>query len=177
MLEIQSIDVRWHHGYGNLPELEVTVDELPEIDSWIYTGILIEEGKANFLISKTYWPWVRFVLIRDPEGSPNLHGACGGHYRLVDGTVYHSRTGWSSREGVVNTVFQDFIPNSILAPIVVEATKGYKWHGYYCSAEYLAEHPKFPKGVHLIRDEKYDGEISYYPSVHPDRIEKAEWVK
>jgi len=173
VIRIHSIDVRWHHGYGNMPEMVVTVSKLPPRDAWIYNPIPVEDGRARFLLSTNQWPWSRFVLIRDPNGSPNLHGALGGEYRLIDGSTLMSRTGWSSREGVVNSLFRNYVPDDLLAPVTVEVAKGYKWHGYYIGVGYLRNHALFPEGIYLVRDEKADGEVTYYPSVHPERVEKA----
>lgn len=122
--------------------LNVTnADTNPTLQDWR------EEGNI-FLLSTNLNPWIRYVSIADPKGSPTSHGALGGTYKLTDGTVFNSRTGWSSSDSQVNKLFRDFVPEHsyIIDVTLVEPrpddskyTYPMRWAGYALTIDHLDE--------------------------------------
>lgn len=181
-MKITGIEINWHHGYGNSPTVVVNVDTRLRHDTFEYQCVPNNDNdkRSNvMLISTNNDPWVKFVYIDDPEGRPQYHGALGGDYKLTDGTVFHSRTGWSSRASVLNTKPEY---SSLLRSHITEVTlrtddeTSYSlWAGYSCYVNHLKEHSLWPKDVYLIRDNN-DKEFQYSPSVDPNNIVKAQEI-
>jgi hypothetical protein len=174
MTEILEVSVDWYWGYGNQPALRAIVDLMPKegLPEFIYQAIPDERG--TMLISKNNAPWHRFVYVEHAgrEGQPQLYGALGGEYRLTDGSVFKTRTGWSSREGVINARYREYIEDELVdCPIRLHHESG----GLvaFVSRSYLDG--KLPEGVHLIRDDGlYLGnEVYWIPSIDPDEVIKA----
>lgn len=171
-MRIEKIEVEWWKGYGNSPELVVYVDKLLSQDDFLYFPV---EGSISvppvFLLSTNNHPWYRFVYVDEkPNGDPSLHGALGGMYKLTDGTVFKTRTGWSSRAGVVNKRYREHLDSELIEPTVVDPT-GFHWAGYAHAVSELLHNDLFPKGVYLVRDER-NGEPRWTPSVDPNEVVK-----
>jgi hypothetical protein len=177
-MEIVSLNVRWMHGYANKPGFEAIVNEIPARDSWVYESI--EDPQGWMLISTTNRPWYRFVYIEKKHinGHPNRGGALGGSYRLTDGSVLESRTGWSSREGVVNTDYRGHIGGELVdVPIKSKEEAERKYASFFAGhyVEVDALRPHLPEGVYLVKDPTYlDGEVYWCPSVDPYQVVKPE---
>jgi hypothetical protein len=173
---ITKIGVNWYHGYANSAQLEVTVDKLPEHKDFIYQPTTDWEKDPVMLISQNLAPWVKFVYIANRNGQSQFDGALGGDYKLTNGQVLKSRTGWSSRSGVINRDYAEWIPDDIMEPTVIVPLDGGKypsrWAGFAIVAKYIREHPMWPKGLYLICSKSERGEINYTPSIHPTKIEK-----
>lgn len=174
--KIISIEPNWMFGYGNSPTIKVTVESLDADYEWIYKPIPKDENKPHaqtMLISTNNAPWVRFVYIDNPDGRPQDHGALGGEYLLTDGTTLKSRTGWSSRAGVINTRYRNYIEEEICDVTVYTPDSKVGWAGQNIYADYLANHPLFPKDLHLVRTTTYLKEEVYWQiSTQPDKVVK-----
>lgn len=186
--DILEIRPRWMHEYANDPDVEIVVRGLHQFQwhNWLYQPDPIDARKNVMLVSTNNWPWCRFASIdSEPQGNPTYHGNAGGEFHIADrqnnptGEVFKSRTGWSSREGVVNTMYRHLIPSELAGCIVYNAEDKSKYRvgmaGYYISADYLKEHPLFPKDLHLVRQLKFaDKEVYWTISTSPDAITKPE---
>ena len=170
---IVKIEANWYHGYANSPQLDITVDHgMPKFDEWIYQATSDPTVDPVMLVSKNFDPWVRFVYIADRTGNPSLEGALGGTYHLDDDTTLESRTGWSSRAGVINKNFSDYIPGEILEPGLNQQDSGFRWAGYAITADYIKQHELWPEDLYLIRNVSDSGEITHTPSIDPDEVVK-----
>jgi hypothetical protein len=175
MANIIKIEPRWNEKWANSPEIEVTLDEDITKMDWIYEKIPRKEDKPDnqvMLISTNNDPWVKFVYVDDPKGSPTSHGALGGHYTLTDGTVFKSRTGWSSRAGAVNNLYRNRIREE-LAEVTIYTpgwTCGFAGFNLYHSA--LTNHELWPKDYYLVREVKFRDEPNWLISAKPDKVVK-----
>lgn len=177
ILGITKIEPRWNHQWANSPDISITMDSDPFREwEWLYKKIprTEDERKNVFLLSTNNWPFVRFVHIGDPDGNPTYNGALGGTYKLDTGETFESRSGWSSRVGVVNTVYRDWISDELAD--VSTFTPSFKYtaiHGLCISKDYLMNHPAWPKGCHLVRDTTYlQNEVYWHISAQPDKVVK-----
>lgn len=194
---VTKIEPNWMHGYGNKPEIVVTVDEALPHDRFIYNverpNTFAKGNKPGgmvrnvMLVSTNQAPWVRFVFVDNPEGDPSYYGALGGTYTLVDGSTFETRTGWSSRCSVVNSKYANLLRHSGSVPEhVTEVTvavprpnsphphaKPSLWAGYYLEVNYLRNHPLWPKDCYLVCTVRDDGEINYNINADPVRVVKA----
>lgn len=173
VMEIKEIRIDWHWGYANQPSVKAIVDEDPMSLEWVYKDIPDERG--TMLISRNNSPWYRFLFVeRDAEkGDPQFHGALGGAYRLEDGSTLKTRTGWSSRAGVVNTQFRDYIYGTLVEVSI--GTDRPLWAGFYCEHDYLTDHPLWPEDVYLVMTRRWlKGELYWIPSVDEFQVVKAD---
>jgi hypothetical protein len=114
-MKILEVRPRWNHGYANLPDIDCVVDEVINWHDLIWIPVPDETAREKtMMISQSHAPWVSFVYIDDPHGSPTMHGALGGNYKMPDGSIFHSRSGWSSRCGVLNTKYCEFLEDEIV---------------------------------------------------------------
>jgi len=172
---ITKIDINWNHGWANAPQVEITVDgKMPEPSEWIYQATTDWENDPTMLISRNFDPWVRFVYISKRDGQAQFDGALGGDYRLTNGEVLKSRTGWSSRASVINVKYSTFIPDDILEPTLIIPSKygAMKWAGYAVTAKYIREHELWPKDIYLVIDNRRNDEVHYAPSIDPTEVRK-----
>lgn len=98
---------------GALPTTSPLVLNVTNADNDVTKGTAEDwrdVGKI-FLLSTNLNPWIKYVSIDDPFGSPTRHGNCGGEFKMIDGSTFKSRTGWSSSDSDVNSVFKQFVPN------------------------------------------------------------------
>jgi hypothetical protein len=175
MTEILKIGVNWYHNWANAPQLEVTVDELPKHEAFFYQATSDWEKDPIMLISRNVEPWIKFVYIANRDGKAQYDGALGGDYKLTNGEVLHSKTGWSSRAGVINQRFAEWIPDDILEPTVIVEGGKYpsRWAGFAIVAKYIREHPLWPEDLYLICEKRFESEIYYTPSIDPVKVVKA----
>lgn len=174
MTEILAIKPRWMHGYANSPEIEVIVDKRPAYESFIWRACPDPHARRKtMLISTNQSPWVKFVYIDNPEGAPQYHGALGGDYTMQDGTVFKSRSGWSSRAGVINDKYRTYISGEICEVVLYEPGQKIGLAGFHIYALYLRNHPKWPKDLHLVREKRFsDLEIYHTISIDPNKVVK-----
>ena len=187
--EITEIRPKWMHGYANSPDIEVEVRGLSNFkwEDWLYMPDPQAQRKNVMLVSTNNWPWCRFAYIgNEPQGNPTYHGNCGGEYHIANhdnvptGEVFRSRTGWSSREGVVNVAYRHLIPGEIAGVIIYNADEDgmdrkYRtgMAGYAIDAQYLRSHAKWPEGLHLAREVKRN-EVYWTISTSLGEITKPE---
>ena len=170
---ITKIEPNWYHGYMNSPDIYVEVDvDLHDTLDWIYTPVPSDAREKVMLLSTNNAPLVKFVYIADPNGTPNSHGALGGNYQLTDGSLLRSRTGWSSREGVINRDYREYM-NDELAGITIRYSKYSLMAGYYIYQDYLRNHSCWPSDLHLVRELKFEEEPYWHISTDPDKVVKA----
>jgi len=168
-MEISSIEVNWMLGWANSPSLKVHVDKAIPHSEFVYNKFPPTAKEKFWLLSNTeQHPWYRFVWVDKPDGNPTYHGALGGEYKLTNGEVCKTRTGWSSRPGVVNREFKDFLSYELVDVSLYEAGKITGWAGYYLAVDvalrgYIANHCDW----YLVREVRDNGEIVWTPSVDP----------
>ncbi len=173
---ITNIGVNWYHGYANSPQLEITVDRnMPKFEEWIFQATTDYKVDPVMLISQNFDPWVKFVYISDRNGNPSLNGALGGKFKLTTGEVLESRSGWSSRAGVINKSYQKFIPGAILEPTVL-TPDGFRWAGFAILAKYVGQHELWPEGIYLVPEVSNSSELTFTPSVDPNVVVKIKNV-
>ena len=150
---ITKIEPRWNERYANQPDIVVTVDcEMPHWDTFLWLSVPEYNKRENtMLISANVQPWCKFVYIADPNGRSQDHGALGGDYCMTDGTVFKSRTGWSSRDGVINRDYAKWFGDEI-TEVTVKTPRGSNWAGYSLKAHYLMNHELWPDGTYLVRN-------------------------
>lgn len=170
-MEILEITPRWYHGFTNDPGINVIVDEILPYDSFVYKNV---NGKPDhtMLISTNNDPWVKFVYIEKPDGRPEQCGALGGKYKLTDGTVLESRTGWSSRAGIINRDFRDELSDEIVEVSIKTKNDSMWWGGFNIYQTHLHNHPKWPVELFLVRTLKFNREPYWNISTDPDSITK-----
>lgn len=169
---IIGIEPQWNLGYSNSPEIVVSIDcDVPLTEDCVW--VKDYDGDRDItLITTTFAPFVRFVHIEDPNGDPLRFGALGGAYRLEDGTVLRSRSGWSSRVGVINLRHNHLLPDE-LAGVTIRTREGGHLGGWSLSAKALAGHPLWPEGCYLVRELLFrDDEPYWHISTSEDRVTK-----
>jgi hypothetical protein len=169
---ITDIKPRWNFGYANSPDIEITVNcDLHADFEWLYEKTPHDATEKFWLISTNVEPWVRFVWVDVPDGDARLHGALGGDYKLTDGTICKTRTGWSSRSGVYNRDHVTHPFNEVAECFVRFAERQVTFAGFYIEAAYLEAHDKFPRDCHLVRERKYQGLSEIYWTISTERGE------
>lgn len=179
--EVQGIDVNWMEGYGNTPDLCIT---LPEgVNSWDYfQGIRGEDG-VNYRMyeelplfkSNIYYADhpMGFVSYFSHCGSPHVNeGGFGGAYygvHLPDGTHKVLRGPWSSRATCVNIAVSHH-PDLVIMD--VRGARALK----EVAVKVLLEHFEFP---YYILRQKANGveQNAYCPSTQPDGIIKPSGMR
>lgn len=172
-MNITKIEPRWMENWSNSPDIIVEVDEKIDWDTVLWRAVPDESRRENtMLISTNIEPWVRFVYIADPTGNPEFHGALGGNYRMEDGTEFKSRSGWSSRSGVVNRDFVQYLDDEI-----VEVTLRFSQYshlaGFHIYKSALMESEVWPEGCYLVREIKFENEPYWHISTTPDVVTKG----
>lgn len=171
-MEIVRIEPRWNLQWANTPDINVFVDKYERLN-YIWRPIPQDARDHVMLISTNQEPWIKFVYIEKPDGRPNLHGALGGDYELTDGDTLKSRTGWSSRAGIINRDYRDFLEDEIVEVTVYEPESRVGMAGFSLYVNYLLEHPAFPREYHLVREIKFKGNEPYWTfSVDPLEVRK-----
>ena len=173
--KVTKIEPEWMLGYANSPGIRLTIEgyEYKQAD-WIYNPVPYESRENVMLISTNNVPWVRFVFIADPNGNPSNHGALGGEYHLLDGSVFKTRTGWSSREGVINRDYRRYIDDELVG-VTLDLGNHRLMAGYAIYQTYLKTHPLWPSDLHLVREEKYSGGEPYWHiSTDPNEVVKPD---
>lgn len=167
MASIIKTSVNWFHGYANSPTLEVYVDdEMPPQSEYVYSIDRNDSG-GGMLISTNKHPWVRFVYIDNPTFDPIRGGALSGEYKLEGGSILRTRSGWSSRAGVLN---RDY--NTRIIEVTVITPGGTRWAGYALDVDWLLENVELPEGVYLVREARFNEEPYWIPSVDPNEVKK-----
>lgn len=167
-----KVEIDWMQRWDNDPRVIITPEKWTDGHSDDPRDLEFRYRKFDngMMIAETE-PWVKFVYVDDPNGDPRCHGALGGDYTLLDGTVFHTRTGWSSRAGVINRDYREYIQDGI-----VDVTLRYGPYtalaGYAIHSRTLAGY--MPKGVYLNRVIKFKDEPYWIPSVDPHVIKKPE---
>lgn len=158
-MKILNAKVNWNTTCANWPELEIEVDSLPEP---IYKKI--PSGNDFHYIS------IIDGIVRYLSGNPDVptHGFGGSEINLTleDGTTETLHGGWSSRAGLVN-ILQD---QQIVDVVVIPRDKGYRL-AMGITLEMAQEAAKMCD-AYLVKDNPWDDEIYYVPSISPDKIEK-----
>lgn len=149
---IEEIRPRWYHGYGNMPSIEVVLenDDISRM-LWLYTPVPADSRENVMLISTNNDPWVKFVYIDKPDGNPRHYGALGGDYQLTDGSTLKSRTGWSSRAGVINRNYANHIRDYIVDVTVYRPGHNTGWAGFSIYKSYLENHFAWPDDLHMVK--------------------------
>lgn len=174
------VEPRWFHGYANDPAISLITGPTPRPNSYIYPTRYfdgyewlydsfpkspVDLTKNVMLISKNNAPWVRFVFVENPTGNPQFHGALGGEYKLTDGSVFKTRTGWSSRDGVINRDYRHYLDDEIVDVAVDNLVS----HIY---ATPLKEHIERTTPYYLVRHIKFNDEPYWTISTHPTKVVK-----
>jgi hypothetical protein len=172
-VEITKIEPRWNEKYANTPDIIVEVDEKLSWEEVLWDAVPeADQREHTLLLSTNCDPWVRFVYIADPNGHHNSHGALGGPYHMTDGTIFNSKTGWSSRSGVVNRDYSDYLREEIV-DVTIRLGQYSLVAGFHCYLSYIRDHPCWPEDLYLIRNEKYLSSEAYWTiSCHPDEVRK-----
>lgn len=177
-----TVEVNWFQGYGNNPEFIVNTPDRPAHQDFVYE--VIHHAEGEFLLSTNLDPWVKFVYVTDRDGQPQYHGALGGAYKLVPTPldpepIYRTRTGWSSRAGVINCYFYPEYLRKRIVDVALNDTspKGFKWAGYAVYIDWLEElvgnyNDTHEEYIYIVKQTKPDGEVCYYPSIHPHQVRK-----
>lgn len=172
---ITKIEPEWYHRYANSPKVKIHTDQNLHALEWIYKAVPDQSARKNtMLLSTNNWPWCKFVSITNPEYDPIRGGALGGEFKMSDGTVFVSRSGWSSRAGVLNNRYADFLPGEILEPSIRMPPYDMLWAGFAISAEYVRDHPKFPKDLYLVRFIQFEVEPYWTISIDPKEVKKPD---
>lgn len=160
---ITEIKPRWNFGYANSPDIEVSVNcDLHKDFEWLYEKTPHLATEKFWLISRNNYPWVRFVWVDVPDGEPQLHGALGGEYKLTDGTICKTRTGWSSREGVYNRDHAESVGKEVTEVFVRMPERNVTFAGFYIVGEYLEAHDLFPyPECYMVRKVSDTNEITW----------------
>lgn len=186
---MKLVEIKWWHNYANSPEFVVEAVK-PDHDSFEYE--VIDKGDSDFLLSVNNNPWVRFVSVqrKGRDGSPSMYGNAGGDFRLTNGEVYKTRTGWSSRASVVNKYYSDRLPadsGGLISEVVLKEIKRppskyvTHWAGFNLTltaletlvAEYNTQHSRTQPLVHIVVHDPYGtGEIQLTPSIAHDKVVK-----
>jgi hypothetical protein len=170
---ITKIEPVWYHGFANRPGIDVAVNKDIFVEwEWIYEPIPRDKRENVFLLSYNNWPWVRYVYIADPTGDPTRHGALGGEYKLTDGTVLKSKSGWSSRASVVNSKYTGILDDVITEVGVALPGRAIKFAGLNLPVTYLEDHPLFPEGLFMVPDTL--SEPAWYISTSPGEVTKPD---
>ncbi len=174
-MEILEIKPRWYHGFGNSPGIEIIVDKMLPFDSFVYKNV-DEKPDHTMLISTNNDPWVKFVYIADPNGSPTTNGALGGTYKLDDGTEFKSRSGWSSRASAINKHYRDHLYDEIVEVSIKTGKDSIWWAGFSVYQTHLYNHPNWPLDLYLVREiTSYgSGEPHWTISADPDKVVKGD---
>lgn len=169
---ITDISPKWAIDSSVFSNIVITVDNEEELahSNFIYTPVPPDAREKVMLISTNMMPWVRYVYIDDPNGRPGLHGALGSDYKLVDGTILKSRTGWSSRAGVINKKYRYMLMDEIVDVTVKFPTWNIGLAGYAYYASFLRNHPLWPKDLHLVRHTMFADHEPYW-TISTDRYE------
>lgn len=179
--EVQGIEVDWCEGYGNTPDLRIT---LPEgVNSWDYfRGVRGEDGimyrmyeelplhGSNIYYADHPMGWVSYF---SHCGNPNVNegGFGGASYgvHLPDGTHKVLKGPWSSRATCVNIAVQQHPDLTIMDVRGARTLKE-------IAVKALLEHFEFP---HYILRQKAKGaeQNAYCPSMAPDGIIKPSGMR
>lgn len=173
-MNITKITINWNWGYMNQPQILAEVDEVLPQDQYTYQPIPAEGG--TFYLSGNNTPWYRFLFVETEaeEKNPQLYGALGGEYNLTDGSVLKTRTGWSSREGIVNTRYRDHVRDCLVDVPIRTSDKGVYLAGNYVEQGFLRSHPLWPQDIYLIKTTDWlAGEVYFIPSIMPGEVVKA----
>jgi hypothetical protein len=171
-IEITKIEPNWMHGWANPPSIYVHVNgELDDLE-WVYEPLPSDRREKVMLISSNNEPWIRFVYIADPNGQPNQHGGLGGEYKLTDGSILKSRTGWSSREGIINRDYIDELADEVVNITIVRGPYSLR-AGYYIYAHDLIDDEAWPDDLYLVRSLKGNNEPVWTISTNPNKVVKA----
>lgn len=175
MYEITEINPRWNHKWANDPDVEVTVSEdITKTLEWLYRKVPEDADKNYWLISTNNFPWVRFVYVANPDGRPQDHGALGGDYKLEDGTILHTNTGWSSRPSVYNRDFAENVGKEVV-DVRLRVPGWYSaFAGFYINGEYLEALDKFPRNCYMVRISRPNGETRWVISSTPNKVVKPD---
>ncbi len=169
---IDRVTVRWNEKYANSPEFVLFVD-----DAWNYIPYSEVEHRelASDRDGTLYFasddPFAHFVYDRSERdrNAGQFQGQCKGELLLKGGETKQVTSGWTSRAGVVNNYLpeEDHVMDVTL--IGGQYTSGRA--GIAVKVNALRE--MLPEGVHIIKEERYGTDITYYPSVDPNKVVKA----
>lgn len=178
-LEIERIEPHWYHGFANSPSIHIYLAAPLKLHNggnleWLYAPVPdATKREKTMLLSTNNAPWVKFVYIDNPDGNPSMDGALGGEYKLTNGEVLNSRTGWSSRSGVLNRNYADFLEDELAEVTLFEPGWSIGWAGFNVYAQYLKNHEKWPRDLYLVREIKFNEEPYWYISTNPTKVVKG----
>lgn len=97
---IKKAEINWMKGFGNLPELKITVDRMPRIDSIAFKTY---ENNGN----TTYWASEGDFVTFFTHVPSNESGYGGSPFtgKLEDGTIFKVKGPWSDNAMNVNAWF------------------------------------------------------------------------
>jgi len=97
---IKKAEINWMKGYGNLPELKVTIDKMPKLGE-----VLFKRHRENR--STTYWTSENDFVTFFTHVPSNESGFGGATFTgtLEDGTPFKVKGPWSDNAMNVNALF------------------------------------------------------------------------
>ena len=152
-MKIIGAKVRWNLEWGNYPDLEVLVDELPN------RGLLRYQHKENCYFAELPDGYVSFYYWTGQQSQ----GYGGSHFpiTMADGSQVILKGPWSSRCGVMNAV--GFTPS---VDLCYTETWGRMLLAGAMTLEVVETALKtYLPEVELYRDEERDGDITYRPTL------------
>ena len=99
-MKIESVKVNWWDGYGNLPQVEVTVDKIPEHDKLRYQ-------RVNALGAALFFAHDPSGYVSYFAGTSDHHGYGGNTFKvtMLDGSKDEWTGPWSSNSLTMNRYF------------------------------------------------------------------------
>lgn len=169
-LEIIDWDIEWELKWANRPNFVIFVDG-DQFAYYPYSTVphkLIDGAPGNGLFLATDDPWAHFVADRSAIDGPHMRGQCVGDLLLESGHKLRIVSGWSSRAGVINT----FLPEAdhIIDVTVKGDDERMARDGLAVRLDVLKDRVE-RHGLYIVKDEE-NGDITYYPSIEPDRVVK-----
>jgi hypothetical protein len=172
-MNIIKIEPVWNLKWANDPDIKVYVDAPYPRDVWEWQKIPADTDKNFMLLSTNYDPWVKFVYIADPSFDAIRGGALGGEYKLTNGEVLKSRSGWSSRAGVINRDYINLLADEIVDVILMTPEYKTGLAGMNIYYKDLVSHPCWPEGLHLVR-KLWNKEPVWTISTDPRKVVKPD---
>lgn len=97
---IKKAEINWMKGFGNFPELKVTVDRMPRMDSLMFKTYINERATTYWASEDDFVTFFTHV--------PSNESGYGGHMftgKLEDGSIFKVKGPWSDNAMNVNAFF------------------------------------------------------------------------